>query len=164
MPDRNFLLSYNEGRLLNIFEKLETEGKENMFEKTFANVDPIAVDLLQKMLEYDPEKRITIEDALKHEFIGDLHYAPDEPTTTSVSAFDFDFEVYDLSIEEQKELILDEIALYHSKKAQKKYIKYKKKYPNGMLYKKYGYSDGLKIEPQETKESDSPRKDSKEEK
>lgn len=141
--------------MLNIFEKIDHQGKEGKFEETFSSVDPVAVDLLRKMLEYNPEKRITIEDALKHEFIGDLHYAPDEPTTTPVSAFDFDFEVYDLTIDEQKELILDEIALYHSKKAQKKYIKYKKKYPNGMLYKQYGTSNDLKIEPQQTNNDDS---------
>lgn len=95
------------------------------------------------MLVYDPAQRITIEEALEHDFIGDLHYAPDEPTTVSVTAFDFDFEMYDLNVEEQKELIYDEIMLYHSKKAQKKYLKGRKKHPNGMLYLKYGYYEGF---------------------
>jgi mitogen-activated protein kinase 1/3 len=90
------------------------------------------------MLRYNPVERITIEEALNHEFIGDLHYEPDEPTTVPVSAFDFDFELFDLSIEEQKSLIHDEIMLYHSRKAQKKYVSNKKKYPNGMLHLVFG--------------------------
>ena len=96
-----------------------------------------ALSLLKKMLRYDPNKRITIEKALEHPFLADLHYPPDEPTAKPVSPFDFDFEKYDLSIEETKELIYEEIMLYHSSKAQKKYIENRKKYPQGILHLKY---------------------------
>lgn len=58
-----------------------------------------------------------------------------------MSAFDFDFEKYDLTIAQTREEIYEEIMLYHSTKAQKKYLKNRKKYPHGMLYLKYG--DGL---------------------
>lgn len=74
---------------------------------------------------------------MKHPFLADLHYAPDEPTANPVSPFDFDFEKYDLSIEEQKELIHEEILLYHSSKAQKKYISNRNKHPEGILHLKY---------------------------
>lgn len=137
-PEPKFLQTFSEGRIAEIFQEMENQSEEGDFEEIFANSEPAAVDLLKKMLKYDPEERISIEDALNHEFIGDLHYAPDEPTTVPVSAFDFDFEMYDLTIEEQKSLILDEIALYHSKKAQKKYLKNKKAYPQGMLHWIYG--------------------------
>jgi serine/threonine protein kinase len=158
-PEARYLQSFNDGRMLNIFQEMENQNEEGHFNDTFANCDPVAVDLLKKMLLYDPEERITIEDALKHEFIGDLHYAPDEPTTVPVSAFDFDFEMYDLTIEEQKEIILDEIALYHSKKAQKKYVKHKKKYPMGMLHLKYGSWDGYNVQQktEETQQEDKPQ-------
>lgn len=137
-PEKEFLKTFNGGRMAEIFQEMDNQNSYGDFEQIFANCDEVAIDLLKKMLKYNPEERITIEDALNHEFIGDLHYEADEPTTVPVSAFDFDFEIYDLSIEEQKELILDEIALYHSKKAQKKYVKNKKKYPSGMLYLTYG--------------------------
>ena len=116
---------------------MDNQNDHGDFEGTFSSWEPVAVDLLRKMLRYNPVERITIEDALNHEFIGDLHYEPDEPTTVPVSSFDFDFELYDLSIEEQKSLIQDEIMLYHSRKAQKKYVLNKKKYPNGMLHLVY---------------------------
>lgn len=113
---------------------MDNQKDHGDFEGIFSSWDSVAVDLLRKMLRYNPVERITIEEALNHEFIGDLHYEPDEPTTVPVSAFDFDFELYDLSIEEQKSLIYDEIMLYHSRKAQKKYVSDKKKYPKGMLH------------------------------
>lgn len=97
-------------------------GDKGDFDKLFAKAEEPAKDLLRKMLAWDPEERVSIEDALNHPYMADLHYPPDEPTTNPVSAFDFDFELYDLSTDETRQLIYDEIMLYHSSKAQKKYI------------------------------------------
>lgn len=118
--------------------KMDDNGETKKFSKKFVSTDKVAKDLLKKMLVFNPAKRITINDALKHEFFEDLHYEEDEPTTTYVSAFDFDFEKYELTISQTREEIYEEIMLYHSTKAQKKYLKNRKKYPNGMLYLKYG--------------------------
>ena len=117
-----------------IFQEMDNQNEKGDFDQIFEKSDPVAIDLLKQMLHYDPEKRITIDQALEHEFIGDLHYEPDEPTTSSVSAFDFDFEMYDLSTDDLKSLIYEEIMLYHSRKAQKKYLSNMKKYPKGMLF------------------------------
>jgi serine/threonine protein kinase len=48
------------------------------------------------MLAFDPNKRITVEEALAHPYLTELHCPEDEPTTEHVSAFDFDFEIYEL--------------------------------------------------------------------
>lgn len=55
-----------------------------------------------------------------------------------MSAFDFDFEKFDLNIEQTREEIYEEIMLYHSTKAQKRYLKNRKKFPSGMLDQKFG--------------------------
>lgn len=139
MPDKKFISNFSGGRLAEVFKNISTDVKENgEFSTVFGSVEEKeALSLLKKMLRYDPNKRITIEKALEHPFLADLHYPPDEPTAKPVSPFDFDFEKYDLSIEETKELILEEIMLYHSSKAQKKYIANRKKYPDGVLHLKY---------------------------
>jgi serine/threonine protein kinase len=49
------------------------------------------------MLVFDPKNRITIDEALKHPYLKELHYPDDEPIRESVIAFDFDFEIYDLT-------------------------------------------------------------------
>ena len=89
------------------------------------------------MLIFDPKKRITVEEALKHPYLAALHCPDDEPTTEPVSAFDFDFEIYDLKKEEYKDLIYEEIMIYHSDEMLKEYLANKKKYPNGMLHKRF---------------------------
>ena len=60
----------------------------------------MAIDLLKKMLVFDPKKRITVEESLSHPYLAALHCPDDEPTTEPVSAFDFDFEIFDLKKEE----------------------------------------------------------------
>jgi serine/threonine protein kinase len=97
------------------------EGKK--FDELFKGANPLAIDLLQKMLTYDPEDRITVADALQHEYLKQLHYPDDEPTTEPVSAFDFDYEKFSLSKEDFKDLMFDEIMLYHSDDAAFNYIK-----------------------------------------
>ena len=90
------------------------------------------------MLVFDPKKRITVEEALTHGYLSQLHCPDDEPTTEPVSAFDFDFEIFDLKKEEYKDLIYEEIMLYHSDEMLKGYLANKKKYPNGMLHNRFG--------------------------
>jgi len=118
-------------------EKVDENGETNLFRDKFGDIDETAKELLKKMLVFNPNKRIPISEALSHEFFEELHYEPDEPTTTYVSPFDFDFEKYDLSIEEIKNEIYQEILLYHSAKAQKKYVENRKKHPNGVLHLRY---------------------------
>ena len=70
------------------------------------------------MLEFDPEKRITIQGALEHPYMSKLHQEDDEPVGSAVSDFDFDFEMYSLKIGEFKQLIYEEALLYHDQSAQ----------------------------------------------
>ena len=78
-------------------------GKD--FSKLFRQANPQAVDLVKQMLVFDPEKRITIADALAHPYLAELHNKDDEPIGEQVSHFDFDFELFSLSINEFKDLI-----------------------------------------------------------
>lgn len=55
-----------------------------------------------------------------------------------MSAFDFDFEIYSLKKEDYKDLIYDEIMLYHDENQVKEYMQAKGEYPEGVLFKKYG--------------------------
>jgi mitogen-activated protein kinase 1/3 len=90
------------------------------------------------MLTFDPKKRITVDEALKHPYMSQLHFPDDEPTCDPVSAFDFDFEIYSLKKEDYKDLIYDEIMLYHDEEYVKQYLKGKADYPEGVLFMKYG--------------------------
>ena len=51
---------------------------------------PAALDLLSKMLVFDQRARITIQEALAHPYLADLHARSPEPSCTST--FNWEFE------------------------------------------------------------------------
>lgn len=69
--------------------------------------------------------------------MSQLHFPDDEPTCDPVSAFDFDFELYSLKKEDYKDLIYEEIMLYHDEEAFKQYMNDKQDHPNGILNRRY---------------------------
>ncbi|KAL5997587.1 mitogen-activated protein kinase [Asimina triloba] len=81
------------------------------FREKFSNVHPDAIDLVEKMLTFDPRKRITVEDALAHPYLNSLHDISDEPVCTT--PFSFDFEQHALSEEQMKDLIYREAMAFN---------------------------------------------------
>lgn len=55
-----------------------------------------------------------------------------------MSAFDFDFEIYSLKKEDYKDLIYEEIMLYHDENSFKQYMKDKQENQEGILGQRYG--------------------------
>jgi len=98
------------------------------FESIFRTANHNAIDLLKKMLMFNPVKRITIEEALSHPYLAPLHYPEDEPTREPVSLFDFEFERQLLTMRDTKDLIYQEILLYHFQDKRDEYEKAKSEY------------------------------------
>ncbi|TIB01095.1 hypothetical protein E3P96_02496 [Wallemia ichthyophaga] len=82
------------------------------FERIYPKANPLALDLLSKMLTFDPAKRITCEEALKHPYLAVWHDPSDEPSCRE--RFDFGFEVED-SPEGMRNLIVDEVKSFRKK-------------------------------------------------
>ncbi|KAK1326567.1 Mitogen-activated protein kinase 2 [Acorus calamus] len=76
---------------------------KQQFSKRFPNMSPAAIDLLEKMLVFDPSKRITVDEALCHPYLSSLHDINDEPVCPA--PFSFDFEQPSFTEENIKELI-----------------------------------------------------------
>ncbi|BFZ60742.1 mitogen activated protein kinase [Saitoella coloradoensis] len=73
--------------------------------------NPLAIDMLEKLLTFNPLKRITVEEALKHPYLEPYHDPEDEPMAPPIpeSFFDFDRVKETMSKEQLKGLIYDEI-------------------------------------------------------
>jgi len=81
------------------------------FRRMYPNASDAAINLLERMLVFDPRNRITAAEALEHEYLVALHNVNDEPTA---SQFDFRFEREDVSEIQLKELIWEQLRRYHS--------------------------------------------------
>ena len=80
------------------------------FAELYPNANPLAVDLLQQMLVFDPRRRISAAQALQHPYLQALHNVNDEP---SAPTFDFTFEEQDVSENDLRGLIWNQLAKFH---------------------------------------------------
>ena len=77
----------------------------------FPNANPIALDLLEKMLTFNPKKRYTVEQCIAHPYFEGLHDPDQEPILTST--FDWTFDAVELTKENLQSMIYDESLYYH---------------------------------------------------
>ncbi|KAG1826658.1 kinase-like domain-containing protein [Suillus fuscotomentosus] len=88
--------------------------KRRPFAQIFPNANPLAVDFLTKTLTFDPKKRITVEEALAHPYLEAYHDPDDEPVAPPLDPefFEFDLHKDDISREQLKELLYEEIISF----------------------------------------------------
>ena len=77
----------------------------------FPNANPIALDLLEKMLTFNPKKRYTVDQCISHPYFEGLHDPEQEPITTS--SFDWSFDAVKLTKENLQSMIYDESLYFH---------------------------------------------------
>ncbi|KAL0487311.1 MAP kinase [Acrasis kona] len=75
-------------KIIKLIEKMK-KVERIPFSQVFEGHNPLALDLLEKLLMFDPEQRINAEDALRHPYLSDLF---DESSLQVAEKFDFSFE------------------------------------------------------------------------
>lgn len=84
------------------------------FSERFAlctHVEPEAIDMLSKMLIFDPKKRISAVDALEHPYMEPYHDPTDEPACEI--KFDWSFNDADLPVDTWRVMMYSEILDFH---------------------------------------------------
>lgn len=98
-PDDDFMKKITSEEARNYVRTLPAMRRKN-FSDIFAGANPLAIDLLEKMLKLDSDLRPNAEEALAHPYLAQYADVNDEPTATSL--YDESFEEEDLSIEDWK--------------------------------------------------------------
>ncbi|CAF1089601.1 unnamed protein product [Rotaria sordida] len=107
-PDEHDLATIINEKARNYIASLKPRVKQP-FTILFPNSDKNALDLLDRLLTFDPNKRIDVSDALTHPYLKPHHDPDDEPITKH--PFTVEMEMDDYPIAELKQLIWCEAKL-----------------------------------------------------
>ena len=77
----------------------------------YPKANPVALDLLNKMLIFNPEKRYTVEQCLAHPYFDGLHNPEDEPVAPE--PFDWSFDDFTPTKPLLQSMIYDESLRFH---------------------------------------------------
>jgi mitogen-activated protein kinase 1/3 len=97
-------------KIKNFVLRLAKRTKQS-FNLMFSNANPVALDLLGKMLTFNPKKRYTVEQCISHPYFEGLHDPEQEPTAEST--FDFSFDKESLSKEKLRSMIYEQSLHFH---------------------------------------------------
>ncbi|CAK5206337.1 unnamed protein product [Aphanomyces euteiches] len=86
--------------------------KASKFQEAFPTANAQAIDLLERMLVFNPAKRISVMDALHHPYLEAFYDAAD---LLESSPFDFGFDIPDdqLTRDALVDLLMEDIATFH---------------------------------------------------
>ena len=104
-PSESDLEFIKDEKVKNFVNKLARRTKQS-FSVMFPTANPVALDLLGKMLTFSPNKRYNVEQCLSHPYFEGLHDPEQEPT--SESTFNFSFDSPDLTKEQLRQLIYEQ--------------------------------------------------------
>merc|ERR1712023_52592 len=87
-------------------------GRPLEFEEQFPDAEPAALDLLARLLIFDPRARLSAADALsEHIYLRDMHEA--NPTQTPTPLFEYSFEACGVTEASLKTLVWRELSRFH---------------------------------------------------
>ena len=85
----------------------------------FPEADPDAIDLLEKLLAFDPARRLTVIEALAHPYLAEWHDESDEPICPAPFVANLPQDTT-LPEREWRELMWGEIMAFHSSGSEQK--------------------------------------------
>jgi serine/threonine protein kinase len=110
-PSQAVINSISNANARSYIESLANKEKQDIKVLT-GSKDTECMDLLNKMLDLDPNCRISVEEAIKHPYFESLHDPEDEPVFEGEIDFDFESDS-NLSLDDIKKIILKEISTYN---------------------------------------------------
>lgn len=105
-PPESTLVKIGSNRALNYVRSLPPMRKVP-FELLFPKANPLALDLMERMLAFSPYDRISVKDALNHPYLSIWHDPQDEPECK----VKFDFKTFETvnDLDSMKNLIVAEV-------------------------------------------------------
>lgn len=111
LPPDEVISTIGSENTLRFVRSLPKKPRKSLAEH-FQGADPDVVDIMEKMLVFDPRARITAVQALEHPYLADYHEPDDEPSAEV--PFDWSFNGADLPVDTWKVMMYSEILDFHN--------------------------------------------------
>nr|CDS31779.2 mitogen activated protein kinase [Hymenolepis microstoma] len=113
MCDREWIVNNKAAIFVNRFENCVKQP----WNRRYPNASPQALDLLDRLLAFNPASRITVEEALQHPYLRSFYEPKDEPVCEN--PFEYEEEKVDEQpIEKLKQMMFDEVRELHRRQEQ----------------------------------------------
>lgn len=113
-PEKEVLRSVPNDKCRKFIESLPSSSGRALEEVVSSSKE--ALDILKKTLRFNPESRITVEQALQNPYLQQLHCPEDEPSRAPLSTDDFEFERRKIDMEALRhEIFLEALRYYPDK-------------------------------------------------
>jgi len=114
-PGNEELVKISNDKCRRFIESLPNTTEQDIGD-SFRDASPDAVHFLHSTLQFDPDKRISVANALKHEYLAQLSCPDDEPIRAPLDTSDFEFERRKITIKAlREELFLEAMRYYPDK-------------------------------------------------
>ena len=107
--DLNFISNESAKKYVRDLGKIKKKSIEKIVNYPY----PLALDLLDKMLVFNPEKRISIEDALNHPYLKNIREGIEDPVYKGTLNLDFDYD-NNITVESLVNLLIKEVNDFES--------------------------------------------------
>mmetsp|Transcript_576 Transcript_576/g.1145 ORF Transcript_576/g.1145 Transcript_576/m.1145 type:complete len:426 (-) Transcript_576:289-1566(-) len=111
-PSDNAVAQLRHSDARNFLESLP-QGPRRPLREIFRDSPPLAVDLLQQLLEFDPDRRISAAEALRHEYFRGFRNMIGRNTREPLPESEFNFERRAMAEGDMRNEFLEEIRRYH---------------------------------------------------
>ena len=98
---------------LKYIRSLPKRSKQH-FQTLFPKANPVGLDLLSRMLVFNPDKRFTVEECLAHPYFEDLHEPDEEPLADEV--FDWSVDKFKPTKDLLQNMVYDLCSEFHQDK------------------------------------------------
>lgn len=115
-PDEADLVSIVNERARNYISLLPVRQR-TPWKKLYPQASDLALNMLDFLLTFNPNRRVSVEEALKHPYLAQYYDPTDEPVAPQL--FTFDMEIDDLPLPQLKQMIFEETELINERLQQK---------------------------------------------
>lgn len=108
MPTKDDIASIKSAFATSTLETIVIK-KSRSLQDMFRNAPPDALDLMTKLLQFNPDKRLSAEEALRHPYVAQFHDEADEPICPEIITIPFNDNVK-YSLQEYREKLYQEMC------------------------------------------------------